>query len=190
MQPEVIASRYEVIEQISDSNMAVVYRAFDRRDQKLVAIKRLKLPTTEKESRTRLIEHFRQEAQILEQFKDHPHVVDLIDFNEEDGDPYIVMEYVGNSLRKMINSSAGQLPTSLVVSIAYDLARMLQEAHEAKIIHCDIKPSNVLVTDMGLAKLADFGVAFLPNQLGRGIVHDGVAFGTPLYWPPEASSKA
>lgn len=192
MQPELIAARYEVIEQVSDSNMAVVYRAFDRRTQTQVAIKKLKLTGSEPLDKQRLIHRFKQEAAILSQFKGSLHVVEYLDFIEDQASEsyLIIMEYIDNSLRKMLKAAPlGRLPISLVVSIAYALSSTLQEAHDSGVIHCDIKPSNILMTNAGVAKLADFGVAYLPTgKLLRGISQEGFVFGTPQYWPPESAT--
>ena len=114
----------------------------------------------------------------------HPNIVALYDIDEEKARPFLVMEYVdGESLHHVLRRH-GPLRPSRILQILIDVARALHHAHTAGIVHCDIKPGNILVDARGRAKVADFGLARALNQVDRGRF-DGMVVGTPAYISPE-----
>ena len=146
--------RYTVDAQIGKGGMGVVYRARDGRLDKTVAIKVLSQTSSlSPESKAR----FRQEARAAA-ILNHPSIVNVFDFAEQDGVPFIVYEYVeGTRLDALI--AARNLTESRVIDIGSQLASALAYAHERGILHRDIKPQNVIITPEGRAKILDFGLA-------------------------------
>jgi serine/threonine-protein kinase len=131
---------------------------------------------------------FRREAQTAGRMS-HPGIVTIYDVAEdEEGQPYLVMEYVeGASLDKALGSNRpGQpgagWPLRQLLSIAVQVADALDYAHRRNVIHRDIKPANILVTPEGWAKIADFGVA---KMVGTSMTHSGMIVGTPAFMSPE-----
>jgi eukaryotic-like serine/threonine-protein kinase len=169
-------ARYEHIRRLGGA-MGTVHLAQDRVLGRLVALKRLRPELDDLEFKRR----FAREAMILAQLQ-HPHVISVFDYFEEDGDPILVMEYIdGDTLRTIITEKR---PIALVQKLAIieDLAAGLACVHEAGIIHRDIKPGNVMVTRTGVVKLLDFGVAKPP---GTALTSHGAVIGTPNYMSPE-----
>jgi eukaryotic-like serine/threonine-protein kinase len=170
-------ARYEHIRRLGSGAMGTVHLARDRVLGRLVALKRLRPELDDLEFKRR----FAREALILAQLQ-HPHVISVFDYFEEDGDPILVMEYIdGDTLRTIITE---RRPFALVQKLAIieDLAAGLACVHEAGIIHRDIKPGNVMVTRTGVVKLLDFGVAKPP---GTALTNHGAVVGTPNYMSPE-----
>ena len=170
-------ARYEHIRRLGGGAMGTVHLAQDRVLGRQVALKRLRPELDDPEFKRR----FAREATILAQLQ-HPHVISVFDYFEEDGDPILVMEYIdGDTLRTII---AEQRPIALVQKLAIieDLAAGLASVHEAGIIHRDVKPGNVMVTRTGVVKLLDFGVAKPP---GTALTSHGAVVGTPNYMSPE-----
>ena len=128
------------------------------------------------------LERFRREARSVAQLS-HPHIVGVIDAGEEDGRPYIVLEYVeGETLKERIRRM-GRLPIDEAVAYAIEIARALGAAHARAIVHRDIKPQNVLVDEEGSAKVTDFGIARSLEE--EGLTADGRVLGTTDYVSPE-----
>jgi hypothetical protein len=170
-------ARYEHIRRLGGGAMGTVHLARDRVLGRLVALKRLRPELDDLEFKRR----FAREALILAQLQ-HPHVISVFDYFEEDGDPILVMEYIdGDTLRTIITEKR---PIALLQKLAIieDLAAGLACVHEAGIIHRDIKPGNVMVTRTGVAKLLDFGVA---KPSGTALTSHGAVVGTPNYMSPE-----
>jgi serine/threonine protein kinase len=175
--------RYRLDAQIGAGGMSTVYRAFDTTLERQVAIK---LMHREIASQSDQLERFRREARAVAQLN-HAHVVGVIDAGEagEDGTatPYIVFEYVqGETLKDRIRRH-GKLPVPEAVAYAIEIARALGAAHEAGIVHRDVKPQNVLVDGEGAAKVTDFGIARTLEQ--DGLTADGRVLGTTDYVSPE-----
>ncbi len=191
MSAELIHHRYEVLELINESEMALVLRAFDRSTRTHVALKRLKLSSGSEQSANQRIARFQHEYHVLQKFQGQPNVVQVLEEFKHGQDYYIAMEYIDNSLANMIETRPHhRLPVVLAVSIAYDLAKVLDRAHKRSIIHCDIKPSNVLISNAGIVKLADFGVSHSEMTSSRTGLHVGpFRVGTIQYWPPEACKQ-
>lgn len=153
-QPTRIAGRYDIDTQLGAGGMGAVYRATDRTTGATVAIKQLH-PSL---ARPELIERFRREGQALRDLR-HPNIVALLDAVEENGQHYLVIEYVaGGDLRQQMRTGPPP-PVPQVLSLALDLADALTRAHRLNIIHRDLKPDNVLIANDGTPRLADFGIA-------------------------------
>jgi eukaryotic-like serine/threonine-protein kinase len=171
--------RFRLDEKLGSGGMSTVYRAFDETLERWVAIK---LMHREYSSVPDQLERFRREARSAAGLS-HPHVVTVIDAGEDDGHPYIVLEYVeGETLKDCIRRE-GALPTAEAVAYAIEIGRALEAAHGARIVHRDIKPQNVLLDTEGRAKVTDFGIA--RSLEGDGMTQAGRVLGTTDYVSPE-----
>ncbi len=155
MSTRIIAGRYELLEKIGDGGMAVVYKAKDKLLNRFVAVKILK-PEFTKDAK--FIESFRKESHAAASLN-HPNIVSVYDVGREGNINYIVMELIeGTTLSEMIYNSA-PMPYKQVVNLASQIAAGLAVAHKRGIVHRDVKPHNIMVTEEGVAKLTDFGIA-------------------------------
>lgn len=150
-----IENRYEILEKVGTGGMSDVFKARDHKLGRLVAIKFLKQEFCEDKN---FVSNFQVEAQSAAALL-HPNVVSVYDVNETNGTYYIVMEYVdGITLKKYISIN-GRLPIKEATSIAIQVAQGMEAAHNAGIVHRDIKPQNVLISREGKIKVTDFGIA-------------------------------
>lgn len=150
-----IENRYEILEKIGSGGMSDVYKTRDIKLNRFVAIKFLKPEFCEDKN---FVKNFQIEAQSAAALL-HPNVVSVYDVNQTDGTYYIVMEYVdGITLKKYIDRN-GKLPVKEATSIAIQIAQGIDAAHNAQIVHRDIKPQNVLISREGKIKVTDFGIA-------------------------------
>src|SRR4026209_816570 len=160
-------AHYRIMEPIGAGGMGAVYKAYDTKLQRVVA---LKLPPSEYISQQDRRRRFFQEARAASALN-HPHILTVYEVGEEDGKPYIAMEYVeGETLREKIRARALKIRDSL--DIAIQIAEGLAKAHEAGIIHRDLKPENLMIRQDGYAKILDFGLAKLIAQRERAFVAD------------------
>ena len=174
-----LSGRYRLDAQIGAGGMSTVYRAFDQTLERRVAIK---LMHREIASDSDQLERFRREARAVAQLS-HPHIVGVIDAGEDEGRPYIVLEYVeGETLKDRIRR-VGRLPMDEAIAYAIEIARALGCAHAHHIVHRDVKPQNVLIDAEGSAKVTDFGIARTLDQ--EGLTADGRVLGTTDYVSPE-----
>ena len=151
----VLAGRYELLEKIGDGGMAIVYKAKDRLLKRLIAVKILK-PEFVKD--VKFIENFRRESHAAASLS-HPNIVSIYDVGQEGPINYIVMELItGEPLSDFIRERA-PLDYKLAVNIAKQIAHGLSAAHRNGIVHRDVKPHNILLTEDGIAKITDFGIA-------------------------------
>src|SRR5277367_2237955 len=161
--------------------MGVVYRAEDKRIGRLVAIKTL---TEGYSGQPEMLERFYREAQagILQ----HPNIVIVYDLGDEDGIPFIVMEFVeGDPLDKLITSGR-KIPLIDKLSIIEQVCAALGYAHQRGVVHRDIKPANVIVQPDGHAKIVDFGIARVQSAgVEGGLTRTGNVIGTIHYIAPE-----
>lgn len=181
----VIADRYEIGELIGTGGMADVYRAYDRRLSRLVAIKMLRTDLARDPSfQTR----FRREAQAAAGLN-HPAIVSVHDTGQDDHEwgsvPFIVMEYVeGTTLRELIREK--KIPTlTRSLEIVRDILDALDYSHQHGIVHRDIKPANVMITPDGGIKVMDFGIAKALDDVDATITHAWTVVGTAQYLSPE-----
>ncbi|HYH59194.1 MAG TPA: protein kinase [Thermoleophilaceae bacterium] len=171
--------RFRLEEKIGSGGMSTVYRAFDETLERWVAIK---LMHREISSDSDQLERFRREARAVASLN-HPHVVTVIDFGEDDDHPYIVFEYVeGENLKDRLRR-AGRLPVPEAVAYAIEIGRALECAHSNKLVHRDVKPQNVLIDPEGRAKVTDFGIA--RSLEAEGLTATGRVLGTTDYVAPE-----
>ena len=174
-----LSGRYRLEARVAAGGMSTVYRAVDETLERVVAIK---LMHREVATDSDQLERFRREARAVAQLS-HPNVVGVIDTGEDDGRPYIVLEYVdGETLKDRIRRD-GPLPVPEAVAYAIEIARALGAAHDRHIIHRDVKPQNVLINHEGLAKVTDFGIARTLEE--DGLTADGRVLGTTDYVSPE-----
>src|SRR5439155_6619110 len=167
-------------ELIGSGGMSNVYRAHDRLLERRVALKILHQHYTQDED---YVERFRREARAAAQLS-HPNIVTVIDRGEDEGRQYIVFEYVeGENLKDLIVRS-GPLPVGRAVEIALSVADGLSFAHGHGLVHRDVKPQNVLLSENGGVKVTDFGIArFL--EADRGVTQTGTVVGSGEYLAPE-----
>lgn len=176
--------RYQIEAEIGRGAMGVVYRARDPKIDRLVAIKTISLVSQEPQDEAEYRERFLEEARAAGRLS-HPGIVTIFDAGEdpESHEPYLVMEYVpGRPLSKILPGLERQLAVETALHFALEIAEALSYAHSQGVIHRDVKPANILVTDDGHAKIADFGVARLNHTLAT---HSGQIFGSPAYMAPE-----
>ncbi|HEY2436599.1 MAG TPA: protein kinase [Solirubrobacteraceae bacterium] len=171
--------RYRLEARIGSGGMSTVYRALDVTLERRIAVK---LMNREVASDSDQLERFRREARAVAQLS-HPHIVGVIDAGEDEGRPYIVLEYVeGETLKERIRR-VGRLPITEAVAYAIEIARALGAAHARHIVHRDVKPQNVLIDEEGSAKVTDFGIARTLDE--EGLTADGRVLGTTDYVSPE-----
>lgn len=174
---------YEVAEKLGEGGMGVVYKARDLRLNRLVALKFLSCID---KANPELLERFHSEARAISALN-HPHIAGIYDFEEVDDTCFIVMEYFpGGTLRKQLKQlreNSQWLSFRQIVDYARQIASGLSHAHQHGIIHRDVKADNLMLTEEGIVKLADFGLARLQGE--SGITRPGIAAGTLAYMAPE-----
>src|SRR4030095_1912339 len=164
---ETTVAHYRIMEPIGAGGMGAVYKAYDTKLQRVVALKLLPSEYVSQEDRRR---RFFQEARAASALN-HPHILTVYEVGEDDGRPYIAMEYVeGDTLRQKLNARPLELKETL--DIAIQIAEGLAGAHEAGIIHRDLKPENLMIRRDGYAKILDFGLAKLVAQREKALAAD------------------
>jgi len=173
------AGRFEIIEELGRGGMGRVYKVRDTQINEDLALKILK---PEIASDASMIERFRSELKIARKIS-HKNICRTHDINEEDGTPYITMEYVaGEDLKSLIRREQGLDPKQ-ALSLAKQVCAGLSEAHELGVVHRDLKPQNIMIDEKGQAKIMDFGIA--RSVEAGGMTQTGVMIGTPDYISPE-----
>jgi len=185
-----IAGRYEIREHIATGGMASVFKTWDNRVERIVAIKVLR--SLDKND-TRAVERFRREARAAAALA-HPNAVTIYDFVEEAGQYFLVMEYIPGPTLKQLVGQRRQLQAREAIEIAAQVCSVLQVAHAQRFIHRDIKPQNIMlvlnggpssgIIDRGvLVKLTDFGIVRVAEE--SGLTNSGIVLGTADYLSPE-----
>ena len=175
----ILGNRYEIIEKIGTGGMATVYKAKCKILNRFVAVKVLREEFTTDEE---FIRRFNSEAQSAASLT-HPNIVSIYDVGQEYNIYYIVMELVQGKTLKQIISKEGKLPWKWSVNIAIQIASALEAAHKNNIVHRDIKPHNIIITEDGIAKVADFGIAKAVSN--STITAFGTTIGSVHYFSPE-----
>ena len=175
----VLGGRYRLVELLGQGGMATIYRARDAQLDRDVAVKLLR---TEFGRDPDFLARFRDEARAAASLN-HPNIVAVFDFGEEDSGPYIVMELIdGQDLASILREN-GPLPPRQAARVSAEVAKALHAAHVRGIVHRDVKPSNILVGRDGRVKVADFGIA---RALAESqITLPGTTMGSVHYFSPE-----
>jgi serine/threonine protein kinase len=172
--------KYQIIEPLGEGGMATVYKAYDPSLERYVAIKIIR---TVNQIDPDFLIRFQREARALAKL-DHPYILKVLDYGEENGVPYLVMPYVSHGTLKKY--TRGRMPYERAIGILLPVADALSYAHKRKIIHRDIKPANILFGESGEPILSDFGIA---KMLDAGeqtqLTGTGLGIGTPAYMAPE-----
>ncbi len=176
---KVIGNRYEILEKIGEGGMATVYKARCNILKRYVAVKVLRDEFITDEE---FIKRFNTEAQAAASLT-HPNIVSIFDVGHEENIYYIVMELVQGKTLKEIISQDGVLPWKWSVNIAIQVASALETAHKNNIVHRDIKPHNIMITEDGIAKVTDFGIAKAVSN--STITAFGTTIGSVHYFSPE-----
>ncbi len=176
-QKGLFSQRYEVLEEIGRGNFGTVYRGFDFKLDREVAIKKMH----NKQKDPNAIRRFFREAQINAKLS-HENIVAVFDYYEEDGDCFLIMEYVdGPTLEEYAGENQMGLPQ--IYEIVDDICAALEHAHEQHVVHRDLKPANILLGSDLKVKVSDFGIARLTED--SGLTQTSTTLGTPTVMAPE-----
>ena len=180
LEGKLLGNRYEIIEKIGNGGMATVYKAKCHVLNRYVAVKILKDEfTTDQE----FIKRFEVEAQAAASIT-HPNIVSVYDVGKDGNLYYIVMELIqGKTLKEIILEEHGPLPWKWSINIAIQIASALEVAHKNNIVHRDVKPHNIIITEDGVAKVTDFGIAKAVSN--STITAFGTTIGSVHYFSPE-----
>lgn len=179
LEGKLIGNRYEILEKIGNGGMATVYKAQDQILKRYVAVKVLREEFTTDEE---FIRRFNTEAQSAASLA-HPNIVSIYDVGTQDNIYYIVMELIQGKTLKQIIDEDGVLPWKWSLDIAIQIASALEVAHKNNIVHRDIKPHNIIITEDGVAKVTDFGIAKAVSN--STITAFGTTIGSVHYFSPE-----
>ncbi len=177
--------RYNILELLGEGGMATVYKAYDTRLEREVAIKVIRRDAFPADQMVMLLKRFEREAKSLAKLS-HPNIVGVLDYGEYEGSPYLVMEYLsGGTLRQRLGNP---LPWREAVQMVLPIANALEYVHDRGIINRDVKPSNILMTEKGQPMLTDFGLVKIfgeEKQENTHLTSSGTGLGTPDYMAPE-----
>lgn len=176
---KILGNRYEILEKVGGGGMALVYKAKCRLLNRFVAVKVLRSEFIHDEE---FINKFRRESQAAASLS-HPNIVGIYDVGVEDNIHYIVMEFVNGKTLKQLIREKGKLSIEESLDIAIKIAEALSHAHENHIVHRDIKPHNILVTEDGIVKVTDFGIARAATT--STVTNTSNVIGSVHYFSPE-----
>ena len=180
LEGKLLGNRYEIIEKIGNGGMATVYKATDKVLKRNVAVKILRDEFTTDDE---FIKRFEVEAQSAARLT-HPNIVSIYDVGVDGNLYYIVMELIqGKTLKEIIVKEKGPLPWKWSINVSIQIASALEMAHGNNIIHRDIKPHNIIITEDGVAKVTDFGIAKAVSN--STITAFGTTIGSVHYFSPE-----
>ncbi len=184
-EPRLLNYRYQILEQIGKGGMAIVYRAIDTMLERLVAVKVLREDYSRDQA---FLNRFRQEAKAAANLS-HPNIVTVHDFGLDNGQLFIIMEYIpGTDLKTLINQR-GRINPEEAVPLLIQACAGIGYAHRAGLVHCDVKPQNMLVTPDMRLKVTDFGIARALSTI-KNDEKSEVVWGSPQYFSPEQASGA
>jgi len=171
---------YEIIQKIAEGGMGSIYKGRNRQTGEIVAIK---IMPPHMASNEILLKRFEQEFRAASRLA-HPNIVRAIDYGDNNGMPFLVMEFVdGESLGQKIERE-GRMPEAEAIKLIAQVAQGLHRAHKLKLVHRDVKPDNILLTKDGQAKLADLGLV-KEMQTDLNLTRTGRGLGTPHFMAPE-----
>jgi eukaryotic-like serine/threonine-protein kinase len=178
---QIIAGRYRLVEKLGTGGMGVVWQAYDERLRRKVAVKQVLVPAELTESQgEELVRRTMREGRIAARLQ-HPQLITVFDVVQDGGRPYLIMEYLPST-----NLSAlGVLSPAEVARIGAEAAAALAAAHEAGVVHRDVKPANVLVGEDDTVKITDFGIARVAENIAGTLT--STFSGTPAYLAPEVA---
>jgi serine/threonine protein kinase len=178
--------RYHILEQLCEGGMAIVYKAYDTRLERDVAIKMIRKGAFPADHLERMLRRFEREAKALARLS-HPNIIKILDYGEYEGSPYLVMEYFpGGTLKQKLGKP---LPWQEAIQLLLPIAEALDYAHDQNMVHRDVKPANILLTQRGQPMLSDFGIAkLLDLEETHELTGTSVAVGTPEYMAPEQAN--
>lgn len=182
MKGQKISDRYQIIKAIGEGGMANVYLAYDTILDRNVAVKVLRGDLAGDE---KFVRRFQREALSASSLT-HPNIVEVYDVGEDNGQFYIVMEYVEGRQLKNLIKKRGKLTLSEVVDIMLQITDGMSVAHDSYIIHRDIKPQNIMILENGLVKIMDFGIAMAMNA--TQLTQTNSVMGSVHYLPPEQAN--
>lgn len=175
--------RYHILEQLGEGGMATVYKAYDTRLERNVAVKVLRTDQFIPAQLQMVLQRFEREAKSLARLS-NPSIVNILDFGEHEGMPYLVMEYLPRGTLKQ--KLGHMIPWQEAVHTLLPVAHGLAYAHKHGVIHRDVKPANILMSEGDAPILTDFGIAkLLEGGDGHTLTGSGVGIGTPEYMAPE-----
>ncbi|MBE6152972.1 MAG: Stk1 family PASTA domain-containing Ser/Thr kinase [Firmicutes bacterium] len=177
-----INDRYQIIKTIGEGGMANVYLAYDTILDRNVALKVLRGDLSNDE---KFVRRFQREALSASSLS-HPNIVEMYDVGEDEGQYYIVMEYVDGKTLKQLVKRRGALTLNEVIDIMLQLTDGIAHAHDSYIIHRDIKPQNIMIMENGLVKITDFGIAMALNS--TQLTQTNSVMGSVHYLPPEQAN--
>ena len=176
-------NRYQLDERLGSGGMAMVYRAQDLMLERIVAIKLLRADFSKDPD---FRERFRQEAKAAANLS-HPNIVTVHDFGLDSGRLFIVMEFVPGTDLKTIIQQRGRFPIEEAIALMVQACAGLGYAHRAGLVHCDVKPQNMLVTPDKRLKVVDFGIARALSTIAPEEQAD-IVWGSPQYFSPEQAA--
>ena len=182
MKGQKINDRYQIIKSIGEGGMANVYLAYDTILDRNVAVKVLRGDLAHDE---KFVRRFQREALSASSLS-HPNIVEVYDVGEDNGQYYIVMEYIEGKQLKQLLKKRGKLTLTEVIDIMLQITDGMSIAHDAYIIHRDIKPQNIMIEDNGMVKLTDFGIAMAMNS--TQLTQTNSVMGSVHYLPPEQAN--
>lgn len=176
---KILGDRYELIEKIGEGGMAEVYKAKCLKLNRFNAVKILK---KEFSSNDEIVDKFKKEATAIANLS-HNNIIGVYDVGTQDDIHYIIMEYVKGKTLKQIIKEQGKIQSKPAVEIAIQIAKALECAHKSNIIHRDVKPQNILITEEGIVKVSDFGIA--KSVSSSTVAHTTAVLGSAHYFSPE-----
>lgn len=182
MKGQKISDRYQIIKSIGEGGMANVYLAYDTILDRNVAVKILRGDLSNDE---KFVRRFQREALSASSLA-HQNIVEVYDVGEDNGEYYIVMEYIEGKHLKNLIKKRGKLTLSEAVDIMLQITDGMSVAHDSYIIHRDIKPQNIMILENGLVKITDFGIAMAMNA--TQLTQTNSVMGSVHYLPPEQAS--
>jgi serine/threonine protein kinase len=177
--------RYHIIDKLGEGGMAVVYKAYDTHLECEVAVKVIRTENILPSALEKTLQRFDREAKAVAKLN-HPNIVSVTDYGSHDGMPYLVMPYIPGGTLKRLLDQKGRLFWRQALELILPIADALEYAHSQHIIHRDVKPSNILLTQTGQPMLSDFGVAKVVDADDAAeLTGTMITIGTPEYMAPE-----